>query len=244
MRTLIWDIETSPIKAYIWQAKTDFVTHDKIIQDWFMLTWAAKWEDDEQVHYGRLTKAEAEAKDDSRIVKKLARLVESADVLVAHNGDRFDLPKLRTRMLVHGMKPLPPVATVDTLKQARSTFGFFSNRLDYLAKTLGNPGKHHTDFQLWVDAMHGDTSSLKRMDEYCRNDVVELERVYKTLKPHIKLPRMVESTGVKCTACGSDDLQRRGYHRSKVATYQRFQCKGCGSWCRSRKSLEGKLSTT
>jgi transposase-like protein len=36
-----------------------------------------------------------------------------------------------------------------------------------------------------------------------------------------------------CSHCGSTRLERRGYYRTKVRQYQRYQCKDCGSWSRT-----------
>ena len=44
-KILIFDIETTPLEAYVYQKSVwkANIGHDKVISEWFCLTWAAKW---------------------------------------------------------------------------------------------------------------------------------------------------------------------------------------------------------
>ena len=86
--------------------------------DIFLLSYAAKWSDGTKVLSGVLTPGEARGQDDSRIVKSLAHLMKQADYLVAHNGDRFDLPMVNNRLLGNRLDPIGHVQPTDTLKPA------------------------------------------------------------------------------------------------------------------------------
>jgi transposase-like protein len=44
--------------------------------------------------------------------------------------------------------------------------------------------------------------------------------------------------------CGSENLQKRGFHRTNVSNFQRYQCQDCSRYSRSRKSESTKLSNT
>lgn len=87
-KILLLDIETSPLMAYVYQKQVwkARIGHDKILSNWFMLTWAAKWLDDEEMFSDGLTPIEALNEDDSRISTSLWLLLDEADVIVAHNG--------------------------------------------------------------------------------------------------------------------------------------------------------------
>lgn len=232
--------------SYLWDLKADYVNPQMVIQHSYFLTWAAKWADDDEVIAQRLTGQEAKDGDDARIVGKLAALVREADIVVGHNGDRFDLPKLNARIAVHGLDPLGNVRSIDTLKKARQAFKFASNRLDELAQVLGLEVKNDTTFDLWRRCMAGDVPALKEMDAYCRQDVVVLQQVFEALKPHVKgLPRLVDAGqyGQRvCPSCGSSELVADGVHRTNASTFRRFRCEGCGRHCRSfRQADEPKL---
>lgn len=237
LKVLFFDVESAPMVTFLWDLKTDYVDPGMVIEPWFLLTWAAKWADSDEVVGQRLTGKEAAAGDDRRIVKGLADMIRAADVVVAHNGDRFDLPKLNARLAVHGLDPLGNVKSIDTLKLARSGFKFASNRLGELANTLGIEGKFATGFSLWKRARAGDVPALKEMDAYCRQDVVVLEAVFEALRPYVKsLPRLVDAGqyGQRvCPSCGSSDLGPDGVYRTNANTYARFRCGRCGRQCRS-----------
>lgn len=236
-RILFWDVETAPVLAYVWRAKTDWVPSGAMEHEVFMLSWAAKWEGARRVLSARLTPEEARQQDDSRIVQELIDLIRQADVVVAHNGDRFDVPMLAGRALLSGTEPLGPVRTIDTLKLARRSFKLTHNSLDHLARAVDVPTKLGTSFSLWRDAYHGDEKALAKMDRYCKQDVRVLEDVFHRLEPHVtKLPRLVDADHPGqhvCPSCGSEDLERRGYYHTNASTFQRWRCKGCTRWSRS-----------
>lgn len=242
-RVLFFDIESAPMITHLWDLRADYVNPDMIIRPSFLLCWAAKWSDSDEVIGERLTGKEAKADDDSRIVAKLADLVREADYVCGHNGDRFDLPKLNARVAVHGLDPLGNVKTIDTLKLARSGFKFASNRLGELAAALGIDGKFPTSFDLWRRCMAGDVPALKEMDAYCRQDVLVLEQVFAALRPYSKsLPRLVDAGqfGQRCCpSCGSADLTEMDKpYRTNASTYRRFRCEACGRECRHRRQAD------
>jgi predicted RNA-binding Zn-ribbon protein involved in translation (DUF1610 family) len=239
-RILVFDVETAPMLAYIFQAKTEYVPAHAITHEVFMLTWAAKWTDRPKVYGDKLTSDEAIAQDDRRLVAGLAALLRQADAVVAHNGDRFDLPIIRQRLLLQQEEPLGPVRSVDTLKLARKSFRLASNKLDYLARQLGVPAKIGTSFDLWRRCYQGDEKALAAMLRYNRRDVTVLQDVFERLAPYVLgLPRLVDAEHggeMVCPSCGGGPLQRRGKHRTNASTFQRWHCQTCGRWCRSRTS--------
>lgn len=248
VRLLYYDIETAPLLTFLWSLRQKHHSAEMVEADTFLLSWAAKWSDGETVHSRVLSPGEAKTQDDSRLVGELAELVKKADYVVAHNGDRFDLPMLNGRLLTLGMDPVGAVQSIDTLKLARSTFRLASNKLDYLAQTLGLGEKHTTDFDLWRQCYRGDKKALSRMVDYNRNDVVLLERVFHALKPHVKgLPRLWDATDWRqefCPACGSKEKVKDGFHRTKANTFQRYRCRNseCGRRYRSWQAVGGKKS--
>lgn len=43
VRILILDIETSPMKAWVWRRWKENIYLDQTIQEWFMISWSGKW---------------------------------------------------------------------------------------------------------------------------------------------------------------------------------------------------------
>lgn len=239
-KILVFDIETSPIKSYHWGIWQQNINTSAIIDDWFVISWAAKWLLEDEVISGVLTSKEIKKKDDERIVKGLWQLLNEADIVVAHNGKKFDIKKINTRFFYHDMGLPSPVKVIDTLQQVRSAMKLTSNRLDFIAKFKGFEGKISTNFQLWIDCMEGKKKALKQMDKYCRKDVLELESVYLTLRPymtsHPNIGMYVENDVTSCHTCGSDDLTLDGAYTTTYKSYDRFKCNNCGSWGASRTS--------
>lgn len=224
---LFFDVETSFMVVKVWQPKTDYIRHDQVIHRSFMHCWAAQWAGQKQIVSDKQTSAEALAKDDSRIVESLASLVREADVVIAHNADGFDVPRLRGRLIVNGQETLGPVATIDTLKIARK-LGFAHNNLDSLAKELGLGEKVDNPPGLWDRAYEGSEVALQQMVRYCKHDVVLLAQLFERLRPHAtQLRRLVDGEGIFCPYCGSTKYQKRGKQRTAASTAQRYQCLGC-----------------
>lgn len=235
---LFFDLETAPATAFLWQADTQYIPMEMLITNTFLLNWGAKWADGKNVLTDLITPEEVAARDDRRICESIADLIRRADAVVAHNGDRFDVPVLNSRLLYHQSEPLGPVRCIDTLKLAKQSFRLTYNKLDYLADYLGVGRKLKTDMDLWKQCMAGDLQALKRMQRYNRQDVLLLEAVYQKMIPYVKrLPRLVDALreGERvCPFCGSEALIGRGYQVYAATTFGNLQCKSCGRYSRYR----------
>jgi len=236
-KILLFDIETTPMETYVWQLKNNNYIHiHQIIEDWNIICWRAKWLFDDTIHGDVQTPHEAIRRDDKRVSKSLWKMIDESDIILAHNLRNFDLKKANTRFLMHGLRPTSPCQMIDTLLEARKTFKFSSNKLDYLCKMLGIDTKLDTGFQLWKDCLGGKRISVeskhhnnqimrveifdakvvaKALDEmyvYCGQDTAILEDLYLKLRPYIKshpnLGLYMESGNREniCANCGSKDI--------------------------------------
>ncbi len=242
-KILIFDIETSPLRAYIWSRWKQNIYLDQTISEWFMLSWSAKWLFDSNIMSDRLTGAEVLAENDGRIVSKLWHLINEADIIVAHNGLSFDEKKINARFLLNGLPPASPYQTIDTKVIAAKQFGFSSNKLDALAGYFGLKCKMDTDFELWARCMNGDDTALAYMEEYNRHDTELLEEVYLRLRPWIKahpnVALYIESDMPRCSNCGSEELTYVGNYYTQTGKYETYRC-SCGALSRVRTSSVAK----
>jgi uncharacterized protein YprB with RNaseH-like and TPR domain len=201
-----------------------------------MLSFAYKWKGEDKVHFHGLPNYKTFKKnkeDDSELLEDLAALMDEADILIAHNGDRFDIRKARARFLMQGLKPPSPSKSIDTLKEARKIGNFDSNRLNDLAIAFGIGKKlPHTGFDLWKRAMDGDRKAWKTMKEYNIRDVILLEKVYEKLKPYMTShPDLrIYDDAIGCPTCRSMKIERRGFSVSRKRKYRKYHCNNCGSW--------------
>ena len=241
-KILLFDIETAPVKAYVWKLWKENIHIDQIINDWFCLAWSAKWLYSTNVMGEVLTPNEVFHEDDSRIIKDLWKLINEADIIVSHNGNKFDIPRINARFIINNLEPTKPFFSIDTCQVAKKQFGFSSNKLDALATYFNIDHKLHTDFNLWKECLNGNEEALQYMLHYNKKDVLILEEVYLKLRPWIKNhPNLGNLQGqhMVCSACGSDNLSliKDKYYFTSVGKYPIYKCKDCGAISRGRKSI-------
>ena len=159
---------------------------------------------------------DANLDNDFFLVKDLRNLFDEADVLIAHNGDRFDIRKAQARMIRYEMQPPSRYQTIDTLKAARKHFQFDSSRLDASASIFGLGRKlPTTGFNLWKRTMAGDRKAWAIMKRYNKHDVALLEKVYEELRPWMTTHPNLElfhrpHVGVVCPNCQSSNTVKKG----------------------------------
>lgn len=243
-RFLLIDIETAPLSIYTWGLYKQRPGPHQIIDDWFVICWAVRWLGETEITSASVTPKEARAKDDKRIMGKIWKLLDEADVIIAHNGDKFDIRKLNARFLKYDLDPPMPYQTIDTLKVLRRKFALPSYKQDYITKFLKLPEKIKTEYQLWLDCMAGDQSALDEMLTYCKGDIGGLEEMYfkirKWVPSHPNLGIFTEADGEACPACGSGDITWTDAHyTTPVGQYRAFRC-GCGAIGRSRFTALGR----
>lgn len=243
-RILVYDIETAPALAWMWSAyKANIVAME---QDWYMLSVAFKWLGEDETHFFSIAQDPEftpDSDEDYFVVARLHKLFDQADILIAHNGDRFDQRKANARFLSHGLGPPSPYQTIDTKKEAARYFANYSNSLKELTRLLDLERKQETTgFSLWRSCMAGDPAAWEKMEEYNRQDVKALEALYLKLRPFIGTPGKQAHPNLghwnkgrpTCPKCGSERVQKRGIHRTIVSEFQTIQCKDCKGYSRSR----------
>lgn len=247
-RVLLFDIETSPILAYVWGLYENNVALNQIHTDWHVLSWAAKWLDDppSKVMYMD-QRAAKNIEDDRRILQALWKLLDQADIVVTQNGKAFDQKKLNARFVIHGFQPPSTFKHIDTLILAKKHFGFTSKKLEYMSDKLNvkyKKLKHEkfVGFELWKQCLAGNPAAWREMEKYNKYDVLALEELYHKLVPwddSINFNVYHDGTEHVCK-CGSTDLERRGFHYTATGKFRRYKCRDCGAWTRDRANLFSK----
>jgi hypothetical protein len=237
MKILFLDLETSPNLAFVWGLWQQNVSINQLMESTEVICFGARWHGKKEVifksvhHHGKKT-----------MLDELHKLMEEADVLVGWNSAAFDSKHIKREFIENGYLPPSPYKEMDLMRVVKSQFKFPSNKLDYVAQTLGVGAKvQHSGFDLWVKCMADDKKAWAEMKEYQIQDVNLLIDLYEILKPWIKNhPHAALHEGVEggCSNCASTNLQRRGQARTITATYQRFQCMDCGKWLRGDKTIE------
>lgn len=236
-RVLFLDIETRPLVLQGWALFNQNFGLEQIQEDWTILSYSAKYLNDDEVFY-----SDVSDRTEDDLLSELYELFDKSDFLIGHNLDRFDLPKIRARMITRGFPPHSPVRTIDTLKIAKQEFKFTSNKLAYLTNLLCKANKKldHSKFaghKLWKEFVKGNPEAIQEMREYNMADVTSLEELYFLLAPwSTKSPQFeVYEDSVDMSA-----WQCVGFVHTNLAKYEKFKNKKTGQFKRGRINLLSK----
>lgn len=245
-RTIVLDIETASIQAHVWSLWNNNVSLNMVKEDWRILSVAHK-----ELGKPEITYLEArQANQEKKLLRSLWHTLNEADIVIAHNGKKFDLKKINARLIASGFGPYSPVKVVDTLLEVRRVAAFTSNKLEYLTGLLTTEKKQlhakFPGFELWKECLAGNPEAWAEMKDYNIQDIISLEELYIKLRPwmaeHPNLGNFQTSVDGKpvCPKCGGTHLVKRGIQRTQVGQYQRYSCLDCGGWSRGREMLKTK----
>ena len=230
MKILIYDLEVSPTLGYtygLWDTRVI-----KVEKRPFIMSVSWRWYGESKTHHeGGVTNEEEEIS----VVDTIWGLFNEADIVVAHNANRFDNRVATAAFLRHNLTPPKPYRTVDTLRVARSVAKFESNSLNDLCDMFGIGRKSEaTHADLWYRCLQGEKKAWKLMKKYNNQDVDLLYKLYEKLRPYTKnhpnLGDIAQLDGV-CPKCASPDLRKEGTHARRNGRVQSYSCNSCGGWC-------------
>jgi uncharacterized protein YprB with RNaseH-like and TPR domain len=173
------DIETTPMQVYTWGLWDQNIGINQIIKDTEMMCFGAKWQGKKKITFKSVHHDGKEA-----MLKELHAMMEEADILVGWNSAAFDHKHIKREFLEAGMEPPSAVKDLDLMSVVKANFKFPSNKLDYVAQTLGVGAKvKHSGFDLWIGCMENNKKSWAEMKRYQIQDVQLLEDLYQVLLP-------------------------------------------------------------
>lgn len=236
---VLLDIETSPLTGYCWDTYQTNVL--KVIEPSKIISVAWKELNADETFCKALPDYKGYKKgvvDDEKLIREVWKVLDEADILIAHYGNAFDFKKLNARFVWYGLTAPSQYKTVDTKSVAKKYFKFDANSLNALGTYLNVGQKiNNGGFELWTRCLEeGDKDAWALMKEYNVQDVVLLEKIYLRLRPymenHPSLSVLVENTAgdITCPTCLSHNIHRRGFSMTRTGRRQRFQCNDCGSW--------------
>lgn len=243
-RVLLLDLENAPSVVVAFNRFKVNLTQDHVLREGgWLISYAYKWQGENEIYGNVLTPDEALNADDSGLLMELWELVEQADAIVYHNGLNFDLPLLKARMLVQGLPPIRKVKSIDTLQLVKE-FKLNSNKLNSLGKQLDIGSKlDHEGIQLWIKCMEGNPEALQHMLSYNKVDIELLEEVYNAIKPYsTRHPNLAVYYGDKprCNICCSPNVKPTGNTVStNLSVFTEYVCE-CGARFKDRQSITTK----
>lgn len=241
-RILFFDIETAPITGYTWGTYEQSVI--KILKDWFVLSYAAKFNDDDR-HFYLDQRFAKPIEDDFQLLCGIHHLLSECDVLVGHNSVKFDIKKLNARFIKYDLPPLNHFQHIDTLKIARKHFAFTSNKLADLAKYLNCDIQKSTHakfpgFSMWDECLKGNVEAFEEMESYNKTDVDVLIEVYNKLakwEPSINFQSFYY---VPTCICGNKKFFKDGFKYTRQGKFQMRRCSVCSKTFVEKKNVIDK----
>lgn len=242
-KILVFDIETAPITAYTWGIYDQNIGLNQIKTDWHLLSWGAKWLGEPKVMYMDNSQSR-DVTNDKKLILGLWKLLDEADIVIAQNGDKFDIKKFNARAIIHGLKPPSPYKSTDTYKESKKVAGFTSHSLEYMTSKINK--KYHKlkhpkypGMELWTEILKGNQDAWKEMKTYCIQDVLATDELFRTIQGWIKTQNLAsyfDDDQIRCH-CGSTNLRFKGYVRSDTGKFKRWTCKTCGKPLTSKTNL-------
>lgn len=247
------DIETAPNIAHVWAFFKQNIGIEQVLSNDFIMSYAFKTfgEDDEVCVSARdcyLQETPVQKRAYKKFIQGLRDVLDASDVVIAHNGKRFDIPWIIGQCVEYGVLPPSPFKCVDTCLESRKVFRLPSYKLDYLTKRFKcskkSPHKKFPGHSLWAQCLAGNADAWDEMEKYNLNDVTILEELYVKVRPYLparfNFGIYSDSDTVSCPVCGGNHLHKRGFYHTNVSRFQRYVCNDCGSWSRGRVNLLGK----
>lgn len=236
-RVLVLDIETKYMTLQGFGLFNQNFSIDQVEEDISLLSFAAKWiEEDEVMYYDVSEYSEFE------LLEKLHNLLNEAHFIIAHNGRRFDMKKIRSFMITHGLPPHSPVRVLDTLEICKKEFGFSSNKLIALTRKLCKTEKSDhgkfAGFLLWKEFCKGNPEAIQSMRDYNIIDVVSLQELYELIAPWSSTLPVFEVYEDEVT--DMSDWVVDGYVYTNMGKYDRYRNIKTGQYRRGNKNLLSK----
>jgi uncharacterized protein len=130
--------------------------------------------------------------EEKPLLSKLAKRLESFDVVVTWNGRSFDIPFLTTRLMKHELDPRPilrkpHIDLADVVKsRLRLTFTYLDHVCDFfqIERKKGPMGLDVP--HLYVRALEGDRKAAASIREHCLDDLRATRQVFLKLKPLVE----------------------------------------------------------
>jgi len=241
------DIETAPLNGDFWGLFDQNISLKQLRLEWSILSYTYKPLGGKRssIVY---SDTRGDPRNDKVICDELWQIMHDNDFLIAQNGKRFDMRKIRARMLLNGLPPPSPTQCIDTLMMARQVGGFTSNKLEWLSTYLSTIKKRaHKDFpgfELWTECLKDNPKAWNSMRLYNIDDVTSMEQVYIKLRPwangHPNVATYTDDDTMACPKCGSHDVLQDGFKYTGVSKYNRYVCSSCGGWSHDRYTVNSK----
>lgn len=232
-KVLIYDIETSRLKAWLWWTGQQYVLPDQLdnAQPPRIITVSWKWLGEDEVHTLKWDKNQS----DEKLVREFLKEYNRADLVVGVNQDKFDNRWINARAIKYGLHVNTFVRSSDIQKEAKRLMRLPSYSLKKLCELFNVTRKLSNEGNImWQKIQEGTPEEqeyyMEKMVEYNIGDIISTEEVYMKMMPYMahKLHVGVLNGEEKwtCPLCGSKEVELDKTTVTPAGTVQRImKCK-------------------
>lgn len=226
-KVMVYDIETSRVKADIWWTGKQYINHKQLRSEPTIISIAWKWVGSDEVYYLTWDKNHC----DKKMVAEFLKSYNKASMVVGQNNNSFDNKWINTRSAKHNLHVDRYVKSFDIYRMAKRYFRLPSYSMAYMAQYFGLTLKQsHEGMYMWDQIEYGNKEEqkeyLQKMVDYNKGDIVTTEELYMTLKPYFG---SVTNNAVKsglpkwcCPVSGSSDIKLLKTIFTEQGTVQRI----------------------
>ena len=188
-KIMVYDIETSLVKADVWGTGKTYIRHDQLVDgpegETRIISIAWKYVGEDEVH--ALTWDDG---CDKRMMQEFMAYYNRCDMVIGQNNNSFDNKLVKTRAAKHRLFANRFVKSFDIYRKAKTVFRLQSYSMKYMAEYFGLTLKQsHEGLRMWKMIQEGTPAQkkeyLKKMVDYNVGDIVTTEELYMTLRPYL-----------------------------------------------------------
>ena len=255
-RTAFIDIETSLLEFYSFRTGTQFLGIDDLKEGSQTKLLTAAWGTWHDLHTkgrdgvkmvknsDRKQAFRKDPLDDTYVLKKLWKVLDDSDVIVAHNA-AFDKGWIEGRFMDLGWKQPSKYYVYCTFRTLHGLNGV-SKKLDYLSqKLVGTEKVSHDGKPLWIRCQEGDPEAFKEMGDYNIGDIYDtLYKVYLRTALYVNRNKAIDlaGEGLFCTVTGDPlvKLEEPYKNRNTGLLYHRYANEKYNFIYRDRYNIRSK----
>ncbi len=226
-KMLVYDIETSRVKAQLWWTGKQYVNYKQVTSEPKIISISWKWVGEDKIYSATWDKNHC----DKKMIEEFLKYYNNASMVIGQNNNQFDNKWIQTRAAKHGLFVDRFVKSLDIYRLAKRQFRLISYSMDYMAQYFGlTPKQEHEGIIMWEMVENGTKEQqkeyLKKMVEYNKGDIVTTEELYLTLRPYFRtFTNKARESGLPRWACpisGSKNVKLQKTIFTEMGTVQRI----------------------
>jgi len=232
-KVMVYDIETSLVKASLWGTGKTYIRHDQLDDgpegETRIISISWKYIGEDEVY--ALTWDDG---CDKKMMQEFMAYYNRCEMVIGQNNNSFDNKIVKARAAKHRLFINRFVKSFDIYRKAKSVFKLQSYSMKYMAVYFGlTPKLGHEGIRMWKMIQWGTDEQkaeyLAKMVEYNIGDIVTTEELYMTLRPYLgTITHLGVSNGKprwSCPISGSEDVELYNTIYTEAGTVQRIL------WC-------------